>query len=86
MNGAQLPKELLKVWKTSWESYLKTVNTLQEQGDKMMELMLNQSDAYREEAKKLIKEWAQNTKEIQKNYLEAIQENWKKLEEMLESK
>ena len=33
-------KEILKFWKTQWEAYLKSFFAMQEQGEKMLELML----------------------------------------------
>lgn len=83
MTNEQLPREILKYWRSSWEMYLKTVKTMQEQADKMLELILEQSDVFRDEMKKSIRETAGNMKEVQSNYIQAIEQNLSKIEGML---
>ena len=86
MSAEKMPKELFNLWKSSVQAYMKNLSAMQEQGDRMLELMLEQSDVYREEFKKMLKESADQVKQMQKSYLDAIQENMQKMEEMLDSK
>ncbi len=86
MNGEQSAKQMVGMWKASWETYLKTVKAAEDQGDRMLDLMLQQSDTLQGEARKLVKQWADNAKEISKTYLGAVEQNVKKIEEMLEPK
>ena len=78
--------EMLKGWKSSWESYVKTLTMMQEQGEKMLDLLFTQSDTVREESKKLIKEGLDNAKEAQKSYLNSVEDNLKKIEDLLAKK
>ena len=78
--------EMLKMWKTSRESYVKTLTMMQEQGERMCDLFLNQSDSVRDEAQRIIKEGMTTTKEAQKNYVKAVEENVAKMEELLSKK
>ena len=86
MNGEQVPKQILGMWKSFWETYVKTLKAAEEQSDRMLDLMLQQSDTLQEEAKKLIKEWVKNSKEVSNSYLDAVEQNVNKIEEMLEPK
>ncbi|MDI7261435.1 MAG: hypothetical protein QME90_16145 [Thermodesulfobacteriota bacterium] len=82
----KIHEEMFKVWKSSWEGYLRTLSMLQEQGDKMLDLFFAQSGIAQEETKKLAKEWMANLKEAQKSYLQAMEENLKKIEELFTQK
>jgi hypothetical protein len=79
-------KEMMKFWKTQWEAYLRSIFTMQEQGEKMLELMFSQSGVLQEESKKMIKDWTNKSKKIQKTYLDMVDANCKKIEEMYDSK
>lgn len=83
MVGADLQKEMLKLWKSSWEAYLKTIQAMSDQGSKMLELMLGQSDQLSDEFKKSLKEWSANAKSLQDQYVQSVEENIKKMEDML---
>ncbi len=76
--------ETFKMWKSSWESYVKTLQAMQEQGDKMLDLFLAQSDAVREETKKMLREGMSNAQQAQKAYFQAVEENFKRFEELFE--
>ena len=84
MNGEQVPKQVLGIWKNSWEAYVKTLKTAEEQGDRMLDMMLQQSSTLQEEAKKQVKEWVSNSKKVSKSYLDAVEQSVNKFEEMLE--
>ncbi len=86
MNGEQVPKQLLGMWKGSWETYVKTLKAAGEQSDRMLDIMLQQSEALQEETKKLIKEWASNYRKISRSYLDAVEQNVSKIVETLEPK
>jgi hypothetical protein len=79
-------KEMMKFWKTQWEAYLRSIFTMQEQGEKMLELMFSQSGVLQEESKKMVKDWTVKSKKMQKTYLDMVEANFKKIEEMYDSK
>jgi len=86
MNGEQASKQMVGVWKASWETYLKTVKAAEEQGDRMLDLMLKQSDTLQDEAKKVVRQWVQNAKEVSKTYLDAVEQNVGKIDDILAAK
>jgi len=79
-------EEMFKVWRSSWENYVKTLSMVQEQGEKMLDLFFTQSGTLQEDTKKLIKEGMVNLKEAQKSYFQAVEENLKKMEELFAQK
>ncbi len=79
-------KQMIRLWRSSWETYVKTLSTMQEQGDKMLDLFLSQSGTLQEETGKLLKDWVANIKEAQKTYVQAVEENLKKIEEQFGKK
>jgi polyhydroxyalkanoate synthesis regulator phasin len=74
--------EMFKMWKSSWESYVKTLQMMQEQGDKILDNFLTQSDAVREESKKMLREGMSNAQQAQKAYFQAVEENFNRFEEL----
>ncbi|MGD8714229.1 MAG: hypothetical protein PVG70_06775 [Desulfobacterales bacterium] len=78
--------ELLKMWRSSWENSVKSLTMVQEQGNKMFDLLLTQGETIQTETKKLIKEGMANAQEAQKSYFQAMEENLKKIEELLAQK
>ena len=76
-------KEMLKMWKGSWATYVKTLEAMWYQGEKMLDTMMNRNPFMPEEYKKMLRGWAKQTKESGNTYIEMLNENMKKLEEML---
>lgn len=74
--------EMFKMWRASWEGYVKTLKMMQAQGDRLLDLMLDQSDTLREESKKLLRDGMANTQEAQENYFKAVEENFKRCEDL----
>ena len=77
-------KEILRFWKTQWEAYMKSMMAMQDQGETMLE-MIQKSGVLQEGSQKMVKEWADKYKEIQKIYLDMVEDHFKKLEEIFES-
>ena len=76
--------EILKGWKSAWEGYVKTLTMMQEQGEKMLDPLFTHSDtAVHDEAKKLIKDGVANTQKVQKSYVQAVEDNLQKIEELI---
>ena len=84
MSNEQVAKQIMGMWKGSWETYVKTVKAAEEQGDRMLDQMLQQSGTLQEEAKTQIKEWVNNSKRVSKSYLDAVEQSVNKFEEMME--
>ncbi len=82
MNAAS--KEILRFWKTQWEAYMKTMTAMQEQGEAMLE-MIQKSGVLQEGSQKMVREWADKYKSIQKTYLDMVEDHFQKLEDIIES-
>jgi len=76
-------KEILRFWKTQWEAYMKAMSAMQEQGETMLE-MIQKSGVLQEGSQNMIREWAKKYKAIQKTYLDAVEDHFEKLEDIIE--
>jgi len=76
-------KEILRFWKNQWEAYMKSMLAMQEQGEAMLEMIQN-SGVLQEGSQKMIKEWSDKYKEIQKTYLDMVEDHFQRLEEIIE--
>ena len=81
MKGAS--KEILRFWKTQWEAYMKAMAAMQEQGETMLE-MIQKSGVLQEGSQNMVREWAKKYKVIQKTYLDAVEDHFEKLEDIIE--
>jgi len=81
MNDMRL--EMLKMWQSSWESYVNSLNMMEKQGEKMVDMLITQSETIKDETTKIIREGMANAQEAKNSYLTAVEENFKKIEEML---
>jgi Cys-tRNA synthase (O-phospho-L-seryl-tRNA:Cys-tRNA synthase) len=75
----------LRFWKTQWEAYMKSMMAMQEQGEAMLE-MIQKSGVLQEGSQKMVKDWADKYKVIQKTYLDMVEDHFKKLEDIIELK
>ncbi len=78
-------KGILQFWKAQRESYMKSMTAVQEQGRAMLE-MLRISGVRLEGSQKMVKDWADQFKAIQKTCFNTVEEPFKKLEDILEPK
>jgi predicted transcriptional regulator len=78
--------EMLKMWKASWETYTNSLTMMQVQGTKMLDLLFNQSETAQDETQRLIREGLEKAKDAQKSYFQAVEDNFKKIEELLNKK
>ena len=74
-------KEILRFWKVQWEAYMKSMMAMQEQGETMLD-MIQQSGVLQEGLPKMVREWADKYKSIQKTYLDMVEDHFKKLEDI----
>ena len=75
-------KEILRFWKTQWEAYMKSMMAMQEQGETMLE-MIQKSGALQEGSLNMVRDWAKKYKTIQKSYLDAVEEHFQKLDDIV---
>ena len=75
-------KEILRFWKTQWEAYMKSMTAMQEQGETMLE-MIQKSGVLQEGSLNMVRDWAKKYKSIQKSYLDAVEDHFEKLDEII---
>ena len=75
-------KEILGFWKTQWEAYMKSMMAMQEQGEAMLE-MIQKSGVLQEGSLNMVRAWAKKYKSIQKSYLDAVEEHFQKLDDIV---
>ena len=80
MNNVGL--EMFRLWKSSWENYIKTSGMVLDQGERMLDLVFGQSQTIQGETEKMIREGMAKAKEAQKSYFETMEENFSKIEEL----
>ena len=77
-------KEILRFWKNQWEAYMKSMMAMQDQGETMLE-MIQKSGVLQEGSQKMVREWADKYKVIQKTYLDMVEDHFKKLDDIIGS-
>jgi len=77
-------REILRFWKTQWEAYMKSMAAMQEQGETMLDMILK-SGVLQEGSQKMVKDWADKYKSIQKTYLDMVEDHFEKLDEIIGS-
>ena len=75
-------KEILRFWKTQWEAYMKSMVAMQEQGETMLE-MIQKSGVLQEGSLNMVRDWAKKYKSIQKTYLDAVEDHFEKLDDIV---
>jgi hypothetical protein len=75
-------RDILRFWKTQWEAYMKTMAAMQEQGETMLE-MIQKSGVLQEGSLNMVRAWAKKYKEIQKSYLDAVEDHFRKLDDIV---
>ncbi len=75
-------KEILRFWKTQWEAYMKSMAAMQEQGETMLE-MIQKSGVLQEGSLNMVRDWAKKYKSIQKTYLDAVEDHFEKLDDIV---
>jgi hypothetical protein len=79
----KLPEEMVKYLRSYWDSQLKTLETMEGQTDKLMQMLAEQSETVRTEGKQLFKQWTDVVKQSQTQYKKILQDNLSKMESMI---
>ena len=79
----KIPEEMVKFLRNCWDTQLKTIETVEGQADKLMQMFFEQSDAVRSEGKQLFKQWTEMVKQSQTQYKKMMEENLSKMESMI---
>jgi polyhydroxyalkanoate synthesis regulator phasin len=84
MEQNKLFTDLFSFMKTNYETALKTMEMVQEQAEKTLEIVVDQSATVQGEAKKAIKDWAANGKKLSEEYKKYSEDYLKKMENYFE--
>lgn len=78
--------EYVKFMRNAFRTSMESATLMQNQGEKLLELILRQSEAGYEELSKTLGEWADNYKRAREQFQSTVEENLAKLEEFLSKK
>jgi len=78
--------EYVKFMRNSFRTSMESANLMQDQGERLLNLMVKQGEAGYEELSKALGEWADNYKRAREQFQSTVEENLAKLEEFLSRK
>lgn len=81
MDQKQLFKQMIDFQKSTFDNSFKAMATLQEQGERIVHTFIEQATWMPEEGKKAVTNWIDAYKEGRARYKEAVEDNFKKVEE-----
>lgn len=84
MEQNKLFNDLFAFMKTSYETTLKSMEMMQGQAEKTLNIMLDQSVSVQGEGKKAVKDWIEYGKKIRDEYKKQSEDYMKKMESYFE--
>jgi hypothetical protein len=81
MEQKKMFKQMIDFQKATFDNSFNAMTTLQEQGEKMVNAFLDQAVFLPEEGKAAVKKWVDAYREGRIKYKEAVDENFKKVED-----
>lgn len=81
MEQKKLFKQMIDFQKATFDNSFNALTTLQEQGEKMVNTFLEQAVFLPEEGKAAVKKWVDAYKEGRTKYKDAVDQNFKKVED-----
>ncbi len=73
-------EELFKYMKSAYLASLGTLTTVQDQSERMLNMVIQQSTLWQDEAKRIIGEWTTNARVQRHEYQKRIEDSLKRLE------
>jgi len=84
MEQKQLFKQVIDFQKTTFDNSFKAMATLQEQGEKMINMFLEQAQWLPEEGRKSVTEWLQAYKKGREEFKSIVEKNFDKVQTYFE--
>ena len=81
MDPKNVAKQTFDFYKSTFENSFNAMSILQEQGQKMVEMYLDQTQGFPKEGKKAVQEWIKAYKKGSQDFKAAVDENFKKVED-----
>ena len=82
----KLSKQMVDFSKTAFDNSFEAMSVIQDQTEKMVNTMMEQTAFFPEEGKKAVKDWIQTCKKGREEFKASADENFKKVEVFFESK
>jgi polyhydroxyalkanoate synthesis regulator phasin len=86
MEPKQIAKQMVDFNKTAFDNAFEAMAVIQDQTEKMVTAMMEQTAFFPDEGKKLITEWIKTYKKGREEFKAAADENFKKVESFFASK
>ena len=86
MEPKQIAKQMIDFNKKAFDSSFDAMSVIQEQTEKMVGSLMEQSALFPEEGKKLVNDWIKTYKKGREEFKAAADENFKKVEAFFASK
>lgn len=86
MDPKQMAKQMVDFNKTAFDNSFEAMAIIQEQTEKMVANMMQQTAFFPEEGKKLVNDWIKTYKKGREEFKAAADENFKKVEAFFASK
>lgn len=80
-NGKSVGPEVFQLWKTRLEAYFRAQQMIQAHGEKMLDILLTQAEAWQAEKNYLMHNWFGSLKKANTEYQQNLEQNLKKSEE-----
>ncbi len=84
MDQKQIFKQMIDFQKSTFDNSFKAMTTLQEQGEKMVDMFLAQAPWLPEQGKQAVSNWLSAYKQGREDFKESVEKNFMKVEEYFE--
>lgn len=85
MDQKKLFKQMIDFQKASFDNSFNALSKLQEQGEKMVDMFLNQAAWLPEDGKKAVQEWIKTYKKGRDDLKNSVEDNFKKVKDFFGS-
>jgi len=86
MEPKQMAKQMVDFNKTAFDNSFEAMSVIQDQTEKMVSSMMEQTSFFPEEGKKLVNDWIKTYKKGREEFKAAADENFKKVEAFFASR
>jgi len=86
MDPKQIAKQMVEFNKTAFDNSFEAMSVVQDQAEKMINTMTEQTGFFPEEGKKAVNDWIKACKKGREEFKAAADENFKKVESFFGSK
>ncbi|UCF92842.1 MAG: hypothetical protein JSW39_01410 [Desulfobacterales bacterium] len=81
MDQQKIFKQMMEFQKATFDNSFNAMAKLQEQGESMLEMFINQSPWLPEEGKKVIKDWMKGYQKGREDFRKVVDDNYKRVQD-----